>query len=597
MSAPLPHLEDAQQALVRHFGLAEFRTGQAEVVDAVLSGRNVVVVMPTGAGKSLCYQLPAMLLDGLTLVVSPLISLMKDQVDQLTARGIKATFLNSSLTDLERQERMRGLRQGEYKLLYVAPERLRSAVFLEMLQGLNVQLFAIDEAHCISQWGHDFRPDYAGLGRVRKALRPPRTVALTATATPEVQEDITRSLLMKDPKVFVAGFDRPNLFLQVTAVSGDDERAAHASQWAGHGGSGIVYCATRKAAERLHTSLTREGHDAILYHAGLNDSERREAQEAFMAQDDVVAVATNAFGMGIDKPNIRFVLHANIPRAVEAYYQEIGRAGRDRKPAHAVLLFNHADVFTQQRMIESSHPSEVVFSDLWNTLVSLDGPYEKGQAALAGAIGCSEQEVSAAVKVLEREGLLSISVSGERHHRHILKPLSSVSFTELGFNLDRVRERERRSLLMLKRMTDYAYTQRCRRQYLLRYFGEETGQPRCGGCDVCTPPPPVRLAPVRATPPTVRKGKGAKKVAAPIEPGDYNELAATELRRFRRDLARDLEIAPFVLFNDKTLFALARALPTKREEFLAVSGASEKRWERFGPSVVEICVSARATGR
>ncbi|MCA2978929.1 MAG: ATP-dependent DNA helicase RecQ [Myxococcaceae bacterium] len=390
VSSDLPFLDEITRGLAA-FGLSCFRPGQAQVVSAVLAGRNTVVVMPTGAGKSLCYQLPATLLDGVTVVVSPLIALMQDQVEGLTARGIPATFINSSLSESERLDRQRKLRAGEYKLVYVAPERFRSEAFVSALTEARVALYAIDEAHCISQWGHDFRPDYALLGQVRKRLRPPRTVALTATATPEVREDIARVLLMKDPNVFVAGFDRPNLFLEVMSVTGEDDKRRASVELAAEG-SGIIYCSTRKQAEGLHQGLTTQKVDAVLYHAGMTDDARREAQEAFMARDGAVAVATNAFGMGIDKPGIRFVAHAGIPRAVEAYYQEIGRAGRDGQPAHAVLFFNHADVFTQERLIQSNHPAEPLLRDVWSVLRQ-EPTFLRGVNQLAAQVGSSEFEM------------------------------------------------------------------------------------------------------------------------------------------------------------------------------------------------------------
>ncbi len=658
LPAELPYFTEAQEGLVRHFGLSEFRPGQAEVISSVMSGRNTVVVMPTGAGKSLCYQLPAMLLPGVTLVVSPLIALMKDQVEQLTARGLPATFINSSLTDLERAERMRRLRAREYKLVYVAPERLRSLSFLEALSEVGVDLLAVDEAHCISQWGHDFRPDYAQLGQVRKRLRPPRTLALTATATPEVREDIIRVLLMKEPQVFAQGFDRPNLFLEVMSVSGDEEKRQACTQLAAQGGSGIIYCATRKAAEGMHSSLLERGVKAVLYHAGMEDEARRIAQEEFMAAKEAVVVATNAFGMGIDKPDIRFVAHANIPKAVEAYYQEVGRAGRDGQPATAVLLFNHADVYTQERLIEGNHPSEVVLSDLWNALRTVP-EFSKGIGVLAGMVGASEFEVSAALRIFERERKIERGSRGEGEYgitltekakathphaedakrllqsllevfpvgrsnsmelgplarrtglgleevRHALglleksgavkvrKPFSGrtiraleqVPFRELGVDLNRVREQERRALLQLKRMTDYAYTRRCRRAFIVGYFGQQDLAPNCGHCDVCAGSRMPRLAPVAKPASASASGK----------PEHYSELAATELRRWRKALAKDLEIAPFIIFNDATLLGLAAALPTDRESFLAVKGTGESRWERFGPKVVEICLMARAAG-
>jgi ATP-dependent DNA helicase RecQ len=652
----LPHFAQAQEGLVRHFGLAEFRPGQAEVISSVLSGRNTVVVMPTGAGKSLCYQLPALLLPGVTLVVSPLIALMKDQVEQLAAKGIPATFINSSLTELERAERMRRLRSREYKLVYVAPERLRSLSFLEALGEVGVDLFAVDEAHCISQWGHDFRPDYAQLGQIRKRLRPPRTMALTATATPEVREDITRVLLMKEPAVFAQGFDRPNLFLEVMNVSGDEEKRQACAQLASQGGSGIIYCATRKAAESMHASLHERGVNAVLYHAGMEDEARRIAQEEFMAAKEAVVVATNAFGMGIDKPDIRFVAHANIPRAVEAYYQEVGRAGRDGQPATVLLMFNHADVYTQERLIESNHPSEAVLADIWNVVRNVP-EFSKGIGVLAGMVGASEFEVSAALRIFEREGKIERGGRGEGEHgitltekakdthphaedsrrllqsllevfpvgrsasvelpvlarrtglqledvRHALgllekagavkvrrpfagrtiRALEQVPFRDLGVDLSRVREQERRSLLMLKWMTDYAYTRRCRRGFILGYFGQQDAPQRCGNCDVCSGARMQRAAP--ASRPAGASGK----------PEGYSELAATELRRWRKSLAKDLAIPPFIIFNDSTLLGLAAALPTDRDTFLAVKGTGESRWERFGPKVVEICLMARAAG-
>lgn len=572
MSLPLPFLDDAHQGLVRHFGLSGFRPGQAEVINAVLSGRNAVVVMPTGAGKSLCYQLPATLLDGVALVISPLISLMQDQVEQLTARGVPATFINSSLSDLERADRLRRLRAGEYRLLYVAPERFRSDSFLEMLAERGVSLMAVDEAHCISQWGHDFRPDYRLLGKVRKRLRPPRTVALTATATPEVRDDIVRSLLMKDPQVFVAGFDRPNLFLEVVKISGDDERRRACAQICAEG-SGIIYCSTRKSAEQIQEDLARRKVEAILYHAGLDEEARRVAQERFMASERAVAVATNAFGMGIDKPGLRFVVHAQIPRAVEAYYQEIGRAGRDGKPARATLLFNHSDVFTQERLIKISSPPDLVFRDVWALVQS--GEVLDGDTAIqAKRIGASTQEVSSVLRFLERAGKI---VRG--------KPVQTVDWDELGLDLEPVRQQETQNRLLLKRMTELVYTRRCRRAFILRYFGEDQVDPHCDGCDVCSGPRLQGLAP-----PAPRPGAGLEK------PGPHSVLAEQELRRWRRELCQDLGVPAYIIFSDATLLGLATALPVDERTFLTVKGTGPSRWERFGAKVVEISRLARAAG-
>ena len=402
MDAPL----DLSAALRRHFGFGGFRPGQEAVVRSVLEGRSTVAVMPTGAGKSLCYQLPALLLPGTALVVSPLVALMKDQVDALTARGVPATFVNSSIDDDERARRTAAMARGEYKLVYVAPERFRSSAFLEALRRVQLSLYAVDEAHCISAWGHDFRPDYTRLGEVRWQLRPPGTLALTATATPEVRGDIVRVLRLKDPAVSVAGFDRPNLFLEVARVSGDHDKVTRIVRACRREGGGIVYCATRRDVEKVASLLGQRDIPALAYHAGMDDESRSRVQEAFMARDDAVVCATNAFGMGVDKPTIRFVAHFAVPKAVEAYYQEIGRAGRDGGPARALLLFNHADVFLQERLIEGNHPSPEQIGRVWERLRE-EGPEEPvAEAAVARRLGASAMEVGAAVRHLERAGHL-----------------------------------------------------------------------------------------------------------------------------------------------------------------------------------------------
>ncbi len=641
------------EGLERWFGLHSFRPGQAHVIGAVLEGHNTVAVMPTGAGKSLCYQLPAMLLDGVTLVVSPLIALMKDQVEQLAAKGLPAAYLNSSLSDAQRAECTRRLAAGELKLLYVAPERLRSEALLQLLEG-RVSLLAVDEAHCISAWGHDFRPDYAQLGSIRRRLRPPRTVALTATATPEVRQDIVKVLLMKEPRVFVSGFDRPNLWLEVVHVAGDADKREACLSLARESGSGLVYCPTRKSAESLHAALKKHGVDAVLYHAGMDDLARARAQDAFMSSSTAVAVATNAFGMGIDKPDIRFVAHAGIPRAVEAYYQEIGRAGRDGQPARAVLLFNHADVFTQERLIQGSHPPQTLVADVWNHLAHARR-FDKGLGSLARNLGASELEVGAAVKILERSGFLTRGGRGEgawtftladdsahalpksesaraalvalrelapdslptllglealekkcglgleplKHAIGLLERAGLVSvkrpfagrvihasravpFEELGLDLAQVRTRERRALLLLRRMTDYAYTHRCRRAFVLRYFGDLSLEKPCGHCDACS-------------------GQQLKLSGAPApELGEnatpFSAIAFEALRKWRTQLSSSLQMKPYLIFNDATLKNLAAALPTTRDEFLAVRGTGEIRWERFGPKVTQVSMMARAAG-
>jgi ATP-dependent DNA helicase RecQ len=328
---------------------------------------------------------------------------MKDQVDALSSRGIAATFIDSTLGEAERVSRAAAIGEGRFRLAYVSPERFRSPRFMEALTRVRLSLFAVDEAHCISQWGHDFRPEYARLGEVRVRLGSPRTLALTATATPAVRGDICRALSLVEPSVFVSGFDRPNLFLEVVRVSSDRDRARCVSALASRGGAGIVYVATRRAAEKMAAALSAAGRPALRYHGGLAPWERRQAQETFMARPGAIIVATNAFGMGVDRSDLRFVVHAETPRTLEAYYQEVGRAGRDGFPAHAALLFNHADVFMHERMIAASHPDPLLVKDLWDLLRAPEADADS-VPRLASALGVGDRSIHAALGLLEREG-------------------------------------------------------------------------------------------------------------------------------------------------------------------------------------------------
>lgn len=344
-------MDNLSRTLKRTFGYDEFRPLQREIIETSLAGRDVLALLPTGGGKSLCFQLPALQREGLTVVVSPLIALMKDQVDQLEAAGVAATFLNSSLKAEEARSRLRGLHENKFRLLYAAPERLMLDNWRENLLSWNVQALAIDEAHCISEWGHDFRPEYRQIAKLRELLPDVPVAALTATATQRVREDIVRHLRLKDPEIFVASFNRPNLFYRVAQK---DRAVEQVSEFVRKrpADSGIVYCATRASADRLAESLTSRGFTAVAYHAGLTASERAANQELFLRDEARIVCATIAFGMGINKPNVRWVIHHDLPKNLEGYYQETGRAGRDGLPSDCLLLFNPGDAAKQTHFID-----------------------------------------------------------------------------------------------------------------------------------------------------------------------------------------------------------------------------------------------------
>lgn len=351
-------LDDAKKLLKRYYGYDSFREGQEKVINSILTGNDTFGIMPTGAGKSICYQIPALLLSGITIVVSPLISLMKDQVDSLNNIGIKAAFINSSLDQYEVQERILMAVSGYIKLLYVAPERLESDSFCELLKTMSVSMIAIDESHCVSQWGHDFRPSYRTIAPLIRNLFPrPIISAFTATATEEVKTDIVKLLELKNPNIYATGFDRENLFFSV--IRGENKKDYLLKYVEDNKESvGIIYAATRKEVDSIHELLTSKGYSVGKYHAGLNDSDRVKAQEDFLYDNINIIVATNAFGMGIDKSNVRYVIHYNIPKNMEAYYQEAGRAGRDGEPSECVLLFGAQDIMLQKFLIEQSIFSE-----------------------------------------------------------------------------------------------------------------------------------------------------------------------------------------------------------------------------------------------
>lgn len=608
---------DKREVLKKYFGYDTFRQGQEVLTDSILKGRDVLGIMPTGAGKSVCYQVPALMLPGVTVVVSPLISLMKDQVQTLNQAGIHAAYINSSLTEGQIAKALQFASEGRYKIVYVAPERLETASFLRFARSVEVSLLAIDEAHCISQWGQDFRPSYLKILRFVEGL-PKRPVlgAFTATATEAVKEDIVCVLGLKDPEILVTGFDRRNLYFGVeTPVSKDEYLVGYVKEHRGE--SGIIYCATRKNVEQVQELLCREGIPAAKYHAGLGSEERRESQDDFIYDVKPVIVATNAFGMGIDKSNVRYVIHYNMPQSMENYYQEAGRAGRDGQAAECILLYSPRDVMVNRYLIENKEQKTEGLTQeelrtvrerdeerlrvmtcyctaadcLRNYILRYFGETVQGDCGSCSNCGREFREAD-----MSREAAQVISCVREQGGRY---GLNVVVGTLLGQNTARLREysaeetpsfgalrglREADIKRLIRKLLQEGVLRQTPDKYALLKLTPLSEEVAEGKRQI------VMRIPLQDKTDAKRTGSGRAKSAGGRGGGSRRSdllnsrgLDCFEaLRALRAEIARQEHVPPYIVFSDRTLTDMCIRLPFTREEMLRVSGVGEHKYERYG---------------
>jgi ATP-dependent DNA helicase RecQ len=583
------------ELLKRYFGFTSFRPLQSEIIGDTLAGKDVFALLPTGGGKSLCFQLPALLRPGLTVVVSPLIALMKDQVDAMQAAGVEATFLNSTLDAGASRQRLRGLHAHEYRLLYVAPERLMLPGFLSDLQRWNVNLIAVDEAHCISEWGHDFRPEYRQIADLRTLLPKVPMMALTATATERVRADIVKLLQLREPSCFVASFNRPNLVYRVTGKAKPSAQVLEFLR-ARERDSGIIYCQSRKGAETLAAQLAEHGIPARPYHAGLTSKERNENQELFLRDEVRVICATIAFGMGINKPNVRFVIHCDLPKNIEGYYQETGRAGRDGLPGECVLLFSAGDVVKQQRFIEEKSANEQLLAR--EQLRQIVHYAESGACRRAELLryfgevfpsdncgGCDNclSPRDTFDGTLAAQKLLSC-VFRIRQRSRFGTGLNHVVEVLTGADTDRIRSwgHEQLSTYGIGREHSRAEWQAIGRELVrLGYLGQAPGKFSTleltdEGFAVLRERKKIVLTkPMAAPPSSPEKAPRSGAIAC-------DEELFERLRRLRKALADERFVPAYIVFSDVALRQMARYYPASDDEFSRISGVGEKKLKEFG---------------
>ncbi len=597
------------QVLKQYFGYDSFREGQEELIDSLLAGQDAFGIMPTGAGKSLCYQIPALMFKGITLVISPLISLMKDQVAALNQAGVYAAYLNSSLTQGQYFKALDFAKRGKYKIIYVAPERLLTDSFMDFAVHADISFVSVDEVHCVSQWGQDFRPSYLKIVEFISRL-PVRPVvgAFTATATQPVREDVTRILQLHDPHIVTTGFDRSNLYFEVRTAK--DKMAQVMRLLQEHQGeSGIIYCITRKLVEEVYEALKARGIAVTKYHAGLSDEERRMNQDDFIYDRCSLMVATNAFGMGIDKPDVRFVIHYNMPKNMESYYQEAGRAGRDGEPSSCILLYSGQDVRTNQFFIENNRENEELSETELEEVIAKDRErlkkmtyycYTKdclreymlgyfGEPAKGYCGNCSnclqnyeEVDVSKYARIMlccieecrERYGVTTIleTLHGSRSEKVLRYRLNENSYyaTATDISMDRLRQ-------IVKQLLAKGYLNQTDDEYGLLKLTERS-------YDITVKREQIMLKlPKEKEPVTVERRVQLKtKSSIGRRAASSNPQLYELLRGLRNETAKNMRVPAYVVFTDKTLQEMSTYLPVTRDEMLEISGVAQAKYEKYG---------------